>query len=444
VQLEGRVVGVIEDDPIMGESLVQSLSLEGCRVQWWKTAEEAMRHLKAASPDLVICDIRLPDMQGQDLFRRLAASMSLPPFLFVTAFGDIDQAVSLMREGAADYVTKPFDIGNVIDRARILIQRNAALRPGTALGVSQQMQEVESALRRVCDLTTPLLITGETGTGKEVCARFLHGISSRSKEPFIAVNCAAIPADIMEQEIFGHRGASSQAYHKGFAERARGGILFLDEVSELPAAMQAKLLRLVETREYHRLGGEQPMIFHGRIVCSTNRDLVSLVKLGQFREDFYYRIAGMRIDVPPLRERPQDITWLLDLFFDQFKRHERSTLKGISPLTIEAALVHRWPGNVRELRNRIERAVVLAKSEWILPGDAFPDMAQEGQAGAASREHEPFATLSETRDRAERLQIERALRETKGQIMEAARLLGVSRTTLWEKMRRLGISVGFT
>ena len=441
--LEGSVVGLVEDDPIMGESLVQSLSLEGCHVEWWKTGGEAMRGLRIANPDVVICDIRLPDIEGHALFRQLAATLQLPPFLFVTAYGDIDQAVSLMREGAADYVTKPFDVGHVIDRVRSLIQRSAVLKPGAVLGASPQMQQVEAILRRVCDLTSPVLLTGETGAGKEVCARFLHGISARSKEPFIAVNCAAIPADVMERELFGYRGATAQAYHRGFAERARGGILFLDELGELPLALQAKLLRLVETREYHRLGGENLMVFHGRIVCSTNRDLQAMVKQGRFREDFYYRIAGMTIDVPALRERPGDVPWLVELFFEQFKGHDHSALKGVSPRTLEMALGYSWPGNVRELRNRVERAVALAKSEWILPGDLFPDQAEAPRGFETAVIESAFVTLSEARDMAERQQIERALRETRGHILEAARILGVSRTTLWEKMKRLGVSGDF-
>ena len=253
--LEGHSVAVVEDDPVMGESLVQSLSLEGCQVDWWKTGAEAARGLRTRSPELVICDMRLPDTTGEELFLTHASLMPLPPFLFVTAYGDIDQAVSLMQHGAADYVTKPFDVATLLARVQSLIRKNATPRHGTVLGVSREMQTVEAALRRISDLTSPVLFTGETGAGKEVCARFLHAVSSRSQEPFVAVNCAAIPADVMERELFGYRGATAQAFHRGFAERARGGVLFLDEVSELPLPLQAKLLRLVETREYHRLGG---------------------------------------------------------------------------------------------------------------------------------------------------------------------------------------------
>lgn len=433
--LEGRVVGLVEDDPVMGESLVQSLSLEGCHVNWWKTGQGALRGLRAMSPDLVICDIRLPDLPGDELFRQLAASGSVPPFLFVTAYGDIDQAVEIMRAGGGDYVAKPFEIGAFIERARALIQRNPVSRAEAVLGVSTEIREVESLLRRVASLPSPLLISGETGTGKEVCARFLHRISQHSKEPFIAVNCAAIPADVMENELFGHRGAGTHGFHRGFAERARSGILFLDEVAELSTHVQAKLLRLVETREFSRVGGEQLMQFHGRIVCSTNQDLAAAIRERRFREDLYYRINVMRVDLPTLKSRNDDIPWLMELFLDQFKDGDRSRIRGISALAQEVALEYGWPGNVRELRNRMERAVALANGDWIMPADMFPELAQPHAVDQAV-----FATLSEARDSAERRQIERVLRLKGGQIIETAKLLGVSRTTLWDKMRRLGLS----
>ena len=434
--LEGRVIGLIEDDPVMGESLVQSLSLEGCHVDWWKTRDDARRGLRATSPDLVVCDMRLPDGRGDDLFFELASTESLPPFLFVTAYGDIDQAVAVMRAGAGDYLTKPFEMGAFLDRARMLIQRHTSIRAAAVLGVSDAMMSIEATLRRISDATGPVLFAGETGSGKEVCARFLHGISVRSKEPFIAVNCAAIPADVMERELFGYRGVSGQAFHHGFAERARSGVLFLDEVSELPMALQAKLLRLVEAREYHRVGGEQLMQFRGRIVCSSNRDLQQLVEDGRFRADLYYRINAITVRLPPLRERIDDIPWLIDHFLERLGGS--NDVKGISTRALEVALEHSWPGNVRELRNRVERAMALLKSEWIMPADMFPDR-------AALSDHpmvKAFATLSETRDGAERRQIERALKETDGHILAAAKLLGVSRTTLWDKMRRLDISGG--
>jgi DNA-binding NtrC family response regulator len=416
MSLEGRVIGLIEDDPIMGESLVQSLSLEGCHVDWWKTGCEALTGLKATSPDLVVCDIRLPDIDGASVFTRLASSSAMPPFLFVTAYGDIDQAVSLMRAGAGDYVTKPFDMGVFIERAKSLIQRHP-YKNEMRLGVADAMRDVELTLNKVASLQSPVLITGETGTGKEVCARHLHQISTRSKEPFIAVNCAAIPAEAMERELFGQKGAGAsgtQGLHRGYAERAKGGILFLDEVGNTSLSLQAKLLRLVEAREFNRLGGEQLVQFHGRIICSTNLNLENLISRGEFREDLYYRINGVRIEIPPLRTRREDIPWLMDLFFDQFRGEGQINLRGFSSLVQELALQHTWPGNVRELRNRVERAIALARSDHVMPADMFPESEPVNPPSAS------FHTLSEIRDSAERRQIERALQHTGGQIIEAA------------------------
>jgi DNA-binding NtrC family response regulator len=438
--LENCAVGLIEDDPVMGESLVQSLTLEGCHVDWWRSGSEAVCGLRSTSPDLVVCDIRLPDVKGDELFRQIAAIMALPPFMFITAYGDIDQAVAVMREGASDYITKPFQMSDFIARTRALMRRYASPPSGTELGVSAEIRSVESVLKRVADLTTTMLITGETGVGKEVCAHFLHKAGVRSKEPFIVVNCAAIPSDAMERELFGYRGTSGKAFHQGFAERCRSGILFLDEVSELTIELQAKLLRLVEAREYHRVGGEQLMQFRGRIVCSSNRSLEELIRQKKFRADLYYRINALVVEVPPLRSRRDDIPWLIEQFLAQFSREDDRGPRGVSTLAYEAALEYPWPGNVRELRNRMQRAVALTRTEWIMPGDLFPDAAPSIHPMERVIVGKPFATLSETRDMAERRQIQRALHQTNGQILEAARLLGVSRTTLWEKMKRLSIS----
>lgn len=436
MQLEGRFIGLIEDDPVMGESLVQSLSLEGFHVDWWKTREDAQRGLRATSPDLVVCDIRLPDGRGDELFFEMAGTTSLPPFLFVSAFGSVDQAVAVMRAGAGDYLTKPFDMNAFLARVRLLIQRSSAMRAETVLGVSQSMKNVESTLKRIADAISPVLVVGETGVGKEVCSRFLHDVSVRSKEPFVAVNCAAIPAEVMERELFGYRGASGQAFHHGFAERTRSGVLFLDEVSELPLSLQAKLLRLVEAREYHRVGGEQQLQFRGRIVCSSNRNLGELVAQGKFRADLYYRINAVTVELAPLRSRIDDIPWLLDHYLDKFSgSSDRCVPRGLSSMTYEEARAYDWPGNIRELRNRMDRAVALTKTEWVMPSDLFPDRSRFASPGIIMK----FATLSEAREGAEKRQIERALKETGGQILEAATLLGVSRTTLWDKMRRLGV-----
>jgi DNA-binding NtrC family response regulator len=245
----------------------------------------------------------------------------------------------------------------------------------------------------------------------------------------------------MESELFGHeRGAftGAHAQHKGYAERAGGGMLFLDEIAELPLPLQAKLLRLIEERAFTRVGGERKIPFKARLVCATNCDLNAAVRDGRFRLDLLHRINTVSIEIPALRQRPEDIPTLMELFFDQFSAELNSDVRGFASLTIDAALEHSWPGNVRELRNRVERALALSYGQWIMPTDLFPEQAtgRDGETVA------PLATLSEAREVAERRQIQRALRESAGRVTRAAELLGISRTTLWEKMRRLGIGSG--
>ena len=430
-------IGVIEDDPVMGESLLQRLELEGCDVDWWTTGREAISGLQRLEHDLIICDIRLPDMTGETLFHDVVHEKNAPPFLFITAYGQIDQAVELMRSGAGDYVTKPFAMDDFLDRVEALIRRKVSEDHDRTLGSSEAMLAVERLLRRVAGLDSALLLTGETGVGKEVCARFVHQLSPAAGEPFMAVNCAAIPGELLESELFGHeKGAFTGAHarHLGYAERAAAGVLFLDEIADMPPPLQGKLLRLIQDRSFHRVGGERSVAFDARLICATNRDLETEVRQGTFREDLFFRINVIPVQVPPLRERAVDVATLLHRFTQEFAGVMQREVTGVSALAEEAALAHDWPGNVRELRNRVERAVALTRSARLMPGDLFPEVEQSDDRASAEIE-----TLSQVRDAAERRQIHRALRATDGQVAKTAELLGVSRTTLWEKMRRLRI-----
>jgi two-component system, NtrC family, response regulator HydG len=438
--LERARIGLVEDDPVMGGSIVQRLELEGCDVSWWQTGRAAVEAIPAAGAalDLIICDIRLPDISGEAVFNEMAKRPNTPPFLFVTGFGEIDQAVRLMRSGAVDFMTKPFAMDEFLKRIESGRRTSA---PGMRLdngllGLSGAMRHVEGLIHRYAGHVLPVMITGETGAGKEVAARLLHQVSPRAAEPFIAVNCAAIPAELLESEIFGHeKGAftNAQQRHLGYAERARKGTVFLDEIGDMPPALQAKLLRLIEDANFTRVGGETAVPFRARIVTATHRNLADGSAKTGFRDDLYFRLAVLPVDIPPLRERLDDIPWLLDRFLENAVSRTEMRIRGFSALAEEAALVHPWPGNVRELRNRVERAVALATNEWIMPGDLFPE--QFGKSTA-----EDFVTLAVVRDAAEKRQIERALDKTAGQIGKAANLLGVSRTTLWEKMARLGLT----
>ena len=433
MSLERCAIGLIEDDPIMGESLVQRLAIEGAEVTWWKTKAEAVQGLSKRRPRAVICDLKLPDGNGEEIFLETAKFERAPPFLFMTAFGEIDQAVRLMRCGAGDYVTKPFEMSSFLERLETLVEPVAQEGDGV-LGVSAAMRAVECTLLRPAKVGAPVLLTGETGSGKEVCARLLH--ASRGKSgPFMAVNCAAIPAELMESELFGHeKGAFSGAHarHLGYAERAGAGTLFLDEIGELAPMLQAKLLRLLEERSFTRVGGEQVVPFRAKVICATNADLLQKVREGSFREDLLYRINVVHVPVPPLRDRGEDIAWLMDRFVAEFTGNGDDRIQGTSALAVEAALAHGWPGNVRELRNRVERAVALSDDPLLMPGDLFPDL--ETAFKPSHREG-----LEGIRDEAERRHITRVLAENDGAVLATARALGVSRTTLWEKMRRYGL-----
>lgn len=429
----GRIA-ILEDDPIMGESLQHRLTIEGHRVKWWTRGEQAVRELIDCPDafDLIVCDIRLPDMNGEEVFRK-ASRETAAPFLFMSGYGDIDQAVRLLRSGAVDFVTKPFDMTAFLERVSSSLRSREQPDASGMLGISRAMRNVEQVLRRYASHPLPVLIQGETGTGKEVSARFLHQISKRKSAPFIAVNCAAIPAELLESELFGHeKGAFTGAHqlHRGYAERAGDGILFLDEIGDMPANLQAKLLRLIEDGTFHRVGSEAPLPFKARIVCATHQDIGA--DGSSFRKDLFFRLSALPVRIAPLRERPEDILWLAQRFLDEIMEIRDTRVRGIGTLAEDAMLEHGWPGNARELRNRLERAAALSENLLLMPADIFPDVVT-----AFDAPH--IETLANAREAAERRQILRVLGATNGQISQAARRLGISRTTLWGKMTRFGI-----
>ena len=431
---ERSLIGLVEDDPVMGGTLVHRLELEGYHTVWWRTGQQALNGLRTSRPDLVVCDIRLPDTSGEEIFFNVLPHLAGLPFLFVTAYGQIEQAVRLTKAGAVDYIAKPYALPDLLDRIPGLI----AKRPGAAgvLGASQAMQQLELLLRRVADIDSSLLFTGESGSGKEVAARFAHQ-TSRASAPFIAVNCAAIPNELIESELFGHeKGAFTGAHarHHGFVERARNGFLFLDEVGELPMPVQAKLLRLLEERAFLRVGGEALIKTCARIVCATNIDLERAVGEGRFRRDLYYRINVIPIAVSALRHRPDDILPLAHGFIREFSEAFGREVHGFTAAAEQALLAQSWPGNVRELRNRVERAVAIGQSSWIGPEALFPE-----QVADLVGPENLLPTLCEARAAAERRHIRTALELAGGKIEEAARTLGISRSTLFDKMRKLEV-----
>ncbi len=418
--------------------MVQRLAIEGISACWWRSGGEALDGIRRQRPGAVICDIRLPDTDGEQLYHEIGRRYGSLPFVFITAYGGIEQAVRLMRSGASDYLVKPFAVDELIDRLQTLIARKSPLGEGE-LGRSEAMRQIEDLLRRVAHVDSHVLLLGESGVGKEVCARFLHDRSPQRSEPFVAVNCAAIPSELLESELFGYEAGAftgARGRHLGHVERARRGVLFLDEVSELPLAAQAKLLQLVQNRSFYRLGGDRPLPFEARLLCACNCDLEARVREGKFREDLYYRIHVIPVHVPPLRERPEDILPLLHRYRETFAQRFGVDVEDVSPAAEEAMLAWHWPGNVRELVNRVERAVALAAGPRLEVGDLFPERRDAPEAEPESG----ILSLSAARQLAERRQIQRALERCEGRILEAARLLGVSRTTLWEKMRRYGLA----
>jgi DNA-binding NtrC family response regulator len=435
------LIGIVEDDPIMGESLVQRLRLEGYGTCWWQSGEAALAYLRDASCHVLVCDIRLPDLSGEQLFRRALPTLGTTPVIFITAYGEVEQAVRLMQAGANDYITKPFEVDALLGKVALFCAKELAAgsdAPGRqALSGSPAMRRLLSELLAVVDKPDPVLLLGETGVDKEVAARQLHDVSVRKDLPFIIVNCATIPNERAESVIFGHeRGviSSSRAAQVGLVEQAGAGTLFLDEIAALSPLLQGKFLRLLEDGRFNRLGGTHEMISEARIVSSSNADLPALIKEGRFRADLYYRVNVTELRIPPLRARREDIMSLAEHFIAQFSRIVGHRIPALAPAAAAALLDYNWPGNVRELRHRVQRALDLAAAApQVSAHMLFPERS------LLEEPKEKVGTLAEARERAERLHIEEAIRQTGGEIAKAAALLGISRTTLWEKMRKLRI-----
>ena len=437
-------VAVIEDDEVLGGSLEQRLVLEGYRVAWYRSGTEALRGVERKAPDAVLCDLRLGDMDGEQVMRRAFGAVGAVPVIFMTAYGSFEQAVRLVRQGARDYVIKPFDLDDLLDKlAAATRPHGAASRtqdPFALFGVSPAMARVRRLLERAAEVTTPVLLTGETGTGKEVAARFLASRGRGAGKPFVALNCAGFTAELADSQLFGHeKGAftGATARHAGVFEQAGEGTLFLDEVAELPLEVQAKLLRVVQDGELRPVGAKATFQARARLVCATNQDLAAAVKAGRFRQDLYYRLGVIGCELPPLRDRRQEISGLLDFLGAAIARE-----LGVAGFRIDADALSQaesfaWPGNVRELRNRLERAIALSEDGTVRPGDLFPD--SPPPRVAAQPPDDAPASLAHARDTAERAHIERVLADCGWRHQDAARQLGISRTTLWEKMKRYGI-----
>jgi DNA-binding NtrC family response regulator len=435
-----RSLLLIEDDPIMGESLLQRFQLEGYEVAWNRRLIEV--DVAPEAPwAAVVSDVRLPDGLATDWFVKLPAPLRALPWFFLTGYGSVNNAVAAIRAGARDYLTKPFDIERLVTMVQAAVTTD---RPedDAVLGVSAAMRRVEATVRKVARQRVSVLLTGESGVGKEVAAQLIHRLDPRSVQgEFIAVNCAAVPETMLEAEFFGYeKGAFSgaQRAHRGFLERANGGTLFLDEVGELPASMQAKLLRALQERCFFRLGAEKTTQSDFRVVAATNRDLYSEMSEGRFREDLFYRLAVIRVALPPLRERPEDIRWLTERMLGQLAAEQGRPL-AVSEDFMRDLISRPWKGNARELRSHLEQAVVLSEAGILDTLESTTGVAASNDSPNGI-EDRAFASLHATVEDAERLHIRRGLARTNGSVVRTAELLGISRKTLWEKMKRLQIA----
>ncbi len=452
-EFSGLRVLLVEDDDIMRLSLADSLKMEGIEVVAAGTVAEARRFLSQGHADMVITDIRLPDGSGRDFFHEVSAALPGVPVMLMTAFGSVPDAVELVKAGAIDYLTKPFRLdgfvaavrrilGNVSE-ARLRLKLNEdgmenPFQPGKGLlGTSAAMRGVERLVARIAPLDSSVLITGESGVGKEVVSNMIHHNSKRRAKPFVKVNCAAIPANLVESELFGHeKGAFTGAdkRRQGRFEQADGGTIFLDEIAEIPPETQVKLLRVLQEREIVRLGGSESIPLDVRILAATQVDLQAAIAAERFRSDLFWRLNVIRVDIPPLRERPEDVLFLARRFIHDYAE---SMSKRISGLSAEAEIrLKQWPfpGNVRELKNMIERAVALCDGSRLEVHDLFSSVLQREKPVGPEN-----ISLKTAVEEAERDIIRSTLDRCQGAVGQAADLLGISRKSLWEKMRRYGI-----
>ena len=450
--MPGRIL-FIDDDAAGREVALFNLRKAGYEVIAAEDGAGGLSAFEASPFDLVITDLKMPGISGMEVLRKIHAGTPDVPVLVITAFGNVETAVSAMREGAYDFIGKPFHrdqllmtVEKALDRRRLATEvRDLRIR---ASGVGRDVVSVSAAMRRLLEVAdrvaatiASVLITGESGTGKEVIARRIHVLSPRAEGPFVTVNCAAIPAELLESELFGHaRGAFTGAVRDraGRFRQAAGGTLFLDEVGEIPPALQGKLLRALQERVVDALGSDTPVPVDVRILAATNRDLPSRIRDGSFREDLYYRLNVVELAVPPLRERPDDIPPLVRRFVSEFAAGREITV----PAAVVAELSRRpWPGNVRELKNACERMVILCRGDEVSLDDlpSAPRTANAGTAEDASASYPPLPAEGLSLVDLEKRVIERVLRLKGGNITQAAAYLRIPRHILVYRIGKYGL-----
>jgi DNA-binding NtrC family response regulator len=445
VPREAAGVLVVDDEFSMRDSLVHWFEKDGYRTGSAENAREALVKLEAEPWDAVLLDIKMPGMDGLELQRRIREVDPELPIIMITAFASVDSAVQALKEGAFDYVTKPVDpdaLSHLVQRAverRRLRRENVKLRenveqlttPTTIIGASGPMSKVLEMVRSVAETDATVLLRGESGTGKELIAQTIHANSRRRYFPIVPVNCGSVPESLLESELFGHeKGAftGAQFRRKGKLEMADGGTLFLDEVGTIGPAMQVNLLRVLETKEFTRLGGTKPVRVDFRVICATNQDLEQQVREGSFREDLYFRLNVVSIALPPLRERREDIPLLAQHLLTKYAQEMNRAFTGFEPAAMDLLVRHDWPGNVRELANAVERALVVGRAPTVRAED-LPVRVNE-KSGLAAGD-----SLADV----EQAQVRRILERTGGNVTRAAEILGIDRVTLYNKIKKYNL-----
>ena len=457
---------IVDDEEASRYGMRRALSTFGYNVSEANSAEAARALVKQQEPDLLLLDVNLPGMSGLDFLRELKSSNGNGPLvIIVTAHGSERMAVEAVRSGAYDYLSKPFELDDlrlVIKNAAETLQlrrENLSLRRrieiersqrGALIGDSEGMQRVRSMIEKVAETDATVLVRGESGTGKELVAREIHERNSaRSTEAFVAVNCAALPSELIESELFGHeKGAFTGAAtrRQGKFEQANGGTLFLDEIGDMSANVQAKLLRALEERRIERLGSNESIPVDVRIVSATHRPLEQEIAAGNFRADLFYRLQVVTIEIPPLRERREDIPLLAETFARAAAKHFQLPVRSIGQVTLRRLVEYNWPGNVRELKNTMDRAVIMAEGDELSARDLPGEIAAGSQqivtdtSDAEGGLKVPFtADFREDRREFERRYISRCLEHTQGNVTRAAEILGMHRQSLQHKLRQLGL-----
>lgn len=440
---------IVDDEKSARDGLVRALRRE-YRVFAAENANAALEILSGQQIDVLLSDVRMPGMDGITLMQRALANNPELVCIILTAYGDVELAVEAMKKGATDFMTKPINLDKlelVLDRLlkakrieleneQLKIHLDSRYGMENIIGCSTAMQEVFDTIRQVAGSRATVLIQGESGTGKELVAKAIHQLSSRNKGSFIAVHCAALSQNLLESELFGHeKGAFTGAMERriGRFEKADGGSLFLDEISEIDASVQVKILRALEERQIERVGGDTPVDVDTRLIAATNRDLRGMVEDGDFREDLFYRLYVVVINLPPLRDRQDDILLLLNHYLAVFNKENDKQIEGFSPAAYELLSAYGWPGNIRELRNLVERMVVLARGKVLDVSDIPAQVRNHNRDGEISVDAEM------TVDEMEKRMVIQALEKTGGNRTKAAEKLGISRRTLHRKLNQYGL-----